>query len=188
MRRVSGILLIVSFLLHLLGVFMFSSSPLFTETRAYVNWERGLLMAAFVIAALGVSLLEIVLREVNVPVVVPVLARLGATAFLIGATVAIVTEAIALVGETGRMSGQGATAALVVVMVVMLFAAEAMLGWALARSGIVPAWVGWTVVAWNIGWFLVVLIFSPGDLYYPLLHFIPLLPIGITALVTRRTS
>src|SRR5215218_3755848 len=116
MRRVSGILLISSFVLHLVGVVMFSGRNVyywFAETRAFLNWERGLFMAAFLVSALGVSLLEIVLREVDAPALVAVLARLGATAFLIGATVAIVTEAASL-------SGQSAVAALVVVMVVVL--------------------------------------------------------------------
>ena len=179
MRRVSEILLIGSFVLHLVGVFMFNGRNVwFAETRAYLNWERGLFMAAFLVSALGVSLLEIVLREIDASALVAVLARLGATAFLIGATVAIVTEAASI-------SGQSSVGALLVVMVVVLFVAEAILGGALLRSGILPAWVGWTVVVWNIGWLVVLPIVSPRDIYYPVLHFIPLLPVGITALVAR---
>ena len=179
--RISGTLLIGSFALHLVGVIMFNGRNFldwFAETRAFLSWERGMFMAAFLVSALGVSLLELVLREVNAPVLVPVLARLGATAFLIGATLAIVTEALTL-------SGQSVVDALMVVMVVVLFVAEAILGGALVRSGILPAWVGWTVIAWNIGWLVVLPIVSPGDIYYPILHFVPLLPIGITALVAR---
>lgn len=181
MCRVSGILLIGSFVLQMVGVVMFNGRNLFdwfAETRAFLSWERGMFMAAFLVSALGVSLLELVLREVDAPALVPVLARLGATAFLIGATVAIVTEAASL-------SGQSATGALVVAMVVVLFVAEAILGGAFVRSGVLPAWVGWTVVVWNIGWLIVLPIVSPGDIYYPILHFIPLLPIGITVLVAR---
>ena len=179
--RISGTLLISSFALHLVGVIMFSGRNFFdwfAETRAFLNWERGMLMAAFLVSALGVSLLELALREADAPVLVAVLARLGATAFLIGATVAIVTEAVSL-------SGQSSVGALMVVMVVVLFVAEAILGGALVRSGILPAWVGWTLIVWNIGWLVVLPIVSPGDIYYPVLHFIPLLLIGITALVAR---
>ena len=173
--------LIGSFALHLVGVVMFNGRHFlnwFAETRAFLNWERGMFMAAFLVSAMGVSLLELVLHEVDAPTLVPVLARLGATAFLIGATVAIVSEAVSL-------SGQSGVEALAVVMVVVLFVAEAILGGALVRSGILPAWVGWIVMIWNIGWLVVLPIVSPGDLYYPILHFLPLLPIGITALVAR---
>jgi len=69
---------------------------------------------------------------------------------------------------------------LLVVMVVMLFGAEALLGGALLTTGLVPAWIGWTTVIWNLGWPVLLLIVSPGDLYYPILHAIPLLLIGIS--------
>ena len=39
--------------------------------------------------------------------------------------------------------------------------------------------VGWTMVVWNVGWLVLLPIVSPGDLYYPILHAIPLLLIGI---------
>lgn len=52
-------------------------------------------------------------------------------------------------------------------------------------SGLLPAWVGWTMVAWNIGWLIVLPIFTPSNMYYPFVHFLPWLLIGIALLVAR---
>jgi hypothetical protein len=41
------------------------------------------------------------------------------------------------------------------------------------------AWIGWTMLAWNLGWLIVLPLVSPGDRYYPILHFVPLLLIGV---------
>jgi hypothetical protein len=50
----------------------------------------------------------------------------------------------------------------------------------------VPGWVGWGVVAWNIGLLIVLVGFSPGgDIYYPAAHFLPLVFIGVVLLVIR---
>jgi hypothetical protein len=160
------------------GVVMFTRREVngVFATATYFNWERGLLMAAYIASALGVSILEIALREAKASV----LGRLGVTAFLMAAVIAVVVE-----GELAR--GQDPGPALGVVMVAMLFVAEAMLGGALILSGIFRAWVGWSVVAWNVGWPMILPIVRPGDYYFPILHFLPLLLIGIIALVPRTT-
>ncbi|HEY5987698.1 MAG TPA: hypothetical protein VIV12_15180, partial [Streptosporangiaceae bacterium] len=76
--------------------------------------------------------------------------------------------------------------ALMVVAVLLLFGAGALLGAAILASRLVPAWVGWAAVIWNVAWpavlptlWGVLPIVSPGDLYYPVLHAIPLLLISI---------
>ena len=74
-----------------------------------------------------------------------VLAGLGTTAFLIAAVFVVIVEARFL-------AGRSSTTQLVYVMVVLRFVAEVILGAALLRSGLTRAWVGWTAVAWNIGW------------------------------------
>jgi hypothetical protein len=176
-RTTSGILLIVSFVLHLGGVLLFTAKfyGWYIETRTYLIWERGLFMAAYAAAAPAVALLEIVLRDAGAAV----LARLAATVFVMAAVLALVAEAASL-------SQQGSIAALVVVMVVLLFIAEAICGGALLKCGVVPAWIAWTMIAWNIGWLLVLPIVSPADIYYPILHFLPLLLVGIP--LARRRS
>ena len=97
-----------------------------------------------------------------------ILGRLAATAFPMAAGVALVMEAL-----------DQAPPALVVVAVLLLFGAEALLGAATLVSRLVPAWVGWTTVAWNVACPAVLAIVSPGDIYYPALHAIPLLLISI---------
>jgi hypothetical protein len=176
--RISGALLIAGFLLNVGGVVMYTRRAVngVFATATYFNWERGLLMAAYIVSALGVAVLEIVLREAKVLV----LARLGATAFLIAAIIAVVAE-----GEIAN--GQDPGTALGVVMVAMLFVAEAMLGGALILSAIFRAWVGWAVLVWNIGWPTILPIVRPGDYYFPILHFLALLLIGITALVPAHS-
>ena len=170
-RRLSAILLIVSFVLNVGGVLLYGGRITygwFVETTTLLTWERGLFIAFYIVAALGVALLEIVLREAGA-VVLP---RLGTTAFLMA-------TAAAIVAETAFLSGLGSMTPLLVVMVVMLFGAEALLGGALLTTGLVPAWIGWTTVIWNLSWPVLLLIVSPGDLYYPILDAIPLLLIGI---------
>jgi hypothetical protein len=73
--RISGALLIIGFLLNAGGVVMYTRRAVngVFATATYFNWERGLLMAAYIVSALGVSILEIALREAKVSV----LTRLG---------------------------------------------------------------------------------------------------------------
>ncbi len=176
-RNICAILLIVSSALDLISNLMYTGRDKlkwFVGTPTYVKWERGALIAAFVIAALGVALFEIVLREAGETI----LARLGATAFLIGAVIGIVVEA-SFLSEGVSMP------ALMVAMVAVLFVAQAILGGALLASSLLPAWIGWTVVVWSIGWLIVLPIVSPRDIYYPILHFFPPLLIGVMLLVVH---
>ena len=116
-RRSSGLLLLAAFGLNLGGVVMYSAGTAYgwvVETPTYHAWERGLFMAAFVVAALGVAVLKLALGIAGAAV----WPRLAAATFLMGSTVALVAEAASL-------SGQRETAALMVVMVLMLLGAAA---------------------------------------------------------------
>jgi hypothetical protein len=169
--RLSGLLLIAAFVLNMGGVVLFSGSQIyrwFIDSPTLLAWERSMFIAAYVAAALGIGLLEMVLRDTSAAV----LARLGSTAFLMAAVVALVVEAAFL-------GGRASTSRPVNIMVVLLFVAEATLGAALLRSGAVRAWIGLAVLVWNVGWLVVLPVVSPGDIYYPILHFVPLLLIGI---------
>jgi hypothetical protein len=128
-------------------------------------------MGSYLAAALGTAVLEPAPGEAGAAI----LGRLAATAFPMAAGVALVMEAL-----------NQAPPALVVVSVLLLFGAEALLGAATLASRLVPAWVGWTAVIWNVAWpavlptlWGVLPIVSPGDFYYPVLHAIPLLLISI---------
>jgi hypothetical protein len=178
-RRVSGGLIIIAFILHLGAVVLFNGREFlnwFDGTPALFAWERGLLIAAYGAAALGVAVLESALH----PTVRGVLGRLACTGFLIAAVLAIIAE-------TSFLSGDTAQTALVVVMVIAFFLAEVILGWSLIGSGVASPWIGWVVLLWNLGWLALLVAVVPDDLYYPILHFLPLLLIGIGLVRQART-
>lgn len=97
---------------------------------------------------------------------------LSATAFLIAAVLAIIVESSILGGGSGETP-------LVDVTVNALFLAGVVLGWALVGPGGIPDWIGWVVAVWNVGWLVTFVAVSPQDRYYPILHFLPLLVVGI---------
>jgi hypothetical protein len=96
------------------------------------------------------------------------------------ASVALVMEAVTINGAEPY--------ALIVVAVLLLFGAELLLSAAVLASRLVPAWVGWAAVVWNVAWPAILPIVSPGDPYYPILHAIPLLMISIPLIQPGRKS
>jgi hypothetical protein len=169
-RRVSGLLLLLAIVLTLGGVVMYSLGTEYGwvgETPTYHAWERALFMSSYVAAALGTAVLEPALAEAGAAI----LGRLAAIAFPMAASVALVMEAVTINGPEPY--------ALIVVAVLLLFGAEALLSAAVLASRLVPAWVGWAAVIWNVAWPAILPIISPGDPYYPILHAIPLLMISI---------
>jgi hypothetical protein len=62
---------------------------------------------------------------------------------------------------------------------------QALFGIAILRTGFLPAWVGWATVIWNLGWLVILPIARPRDIYYPWLHFVAPLIIGIMLLLGR---
>jgi len=86
MRRAAGLLLVFGFAANLAGVVMFSmrnGSLGLEPTPGFINYERGLIVAAVVLTALGFAMLEGALRDSNGHV----LARIGATAYLFAGVV-----------------------------------------------------------------------------------------------------
>jgi hypothetical protein len=176
-RTACAILLILSSLLDITSNSMWYSRNRgkgLTATATYLAWERGLLITAYVLAALGVSALELVLNTAGATL----LPRLATAVLLIGVVVAVVVEA-------AYLTAQRPTPGLEYVMVVVLFVGEALVGGALLAGGVLPVWVGWTVVVWNIGWLAALTIFNPRDIYYPVLHFFSPLLIGAALLLAR---
>jgi hypothetical protein len=171
LRQVGGLLLLVAFGLNLGGVVLYSAGPEFgwvVETLPYHAWERALFMGSYIVAALAVTVLVPALGEAGAAI----LSRLAATTFPMAVAVALVMEAL-------DFGGPGAPRALVLTAVLLLFGAGALLGGALVASRIVPAWIGWVTIVWNVAWPAALSIVSPGDLYYPILHAIPWLLIGL---------
>lgn len=176
-QRAAGVFLVLAFLPMLAGVVMYVNrnfvpgevspgGPLSGE--AYVVWERSFLMAAVVLTALGLMVLEGGLKGSGGEV----LARVGAGAYLFAAVLLVTAEALGL--------GQGATNvyALFVIYVLLAFLAQAAIGGALLQSGPLPAWIGWTTVVWNLGWLVLLPLVTSGDIYFPVLHHLMPLIIG----------
>lgn len=176
-RSASGALLISGAMLAFIGAALFglggangASSPLFVPTRGFI-------LAAVITNALGLALLESLLRDAGERV----LSRVALIAMLIAAVLAVVQEALLLDGRVYVDS-------LDRVYVVLAFLSQSAFGWALLRTRLLPTWVGRMTIGWNLGWFALLLMVSVGNRpdYYPVLHqFAPLL-IGIALIRHRR--
>ena len=98
------------------------------------------------------------------------------TIFLIGAI--LVTAA-----ETFSLSRQAWAYAPIVVSVILAFLGQAVFGMSLLQTGLLPAWIAWATIFWNLGWLVILPIARPHDMYYPWLHYVAPLLIGIALLL-----
>lgn len=178
MKRTAGVLMIAAQVPMALGLSLFigrngveGGAP---QSPALFMWERGGWLAAVFLTALGLIPLEGALQETKGRV----LARLGASAYFFGAVLVVVAEAMPLPRDQSSYP-------LIVIYVVLAFLGQAAVGIALLQSTLLAAWVGWITIVWNIGWLVALSIFSPDDLYYPILHHMMPLLIGIMLLVRR---
>lgn len=175
--RVAGVLLAACFFVFLVGGMMFwarngmAGQP--APSFAYLALERGCVMAAAVITAIGLLLLAPLVGAARGDALLP--ARVAA------ATYAIAT-ALLLVAEVGLLRSGRFPYALVVAYVVLAFLAQATLGVILLRTGFLPSWIGWVAIAWNLAWPVALAIVSPSDIYFPVLHHVLPLLIGIALL------
>ncbi|KRE22392.1 hypothetical protein ASG80_10720 [Agromyces sp. Soil535] len=140
----------------------------------YIAWERGFVIAAVLVSVLGLALLEQLLRDAGA-VILP---RLAFVTYLVGAIVLISAEAFVIAGR-GYLEPQ------IVLFVVLACLAQAAYGVALVQSRLVAAWVGWLTIAWNVGALGILALLFP-NVYYPVLHFIAPVIIGIALLLPRR--
>jgi hypothetical protein len=175
-RAATGDVLIAGFAANLAGVLMFlfrgglKSGP--PPSPSYFVWERGFLMGSVILTAIGLMLLEGYLQSTNGYV----LARAGAAAYLIGAVLVVAAEAVTL------KPGSPNLYPLMAVYVVLALLAQALVGAALLQAGLLPAWVGWVTILWNVTWLVVLPLTSAQDMYYPILHHFMPLVIGIALL------
>jgi hypothetical protein len=174
-RQLTASLLILCFLVFLVGCILFIGRAIWkwptAQTPTYLIWERSFIMTAVLITALGLTLLENLLRDAGDPFI----ARLGLLTYLIGAIVVIVAETTLI--STGRSAY-----AQIVFYVVVAFLAQAAFGLSLLRTGLVAGWVGWATIIWNLGWLVVLPLVTPHDIYFPVLHHVAPLFIGIVLL------
>ena len=168
-QRTAGALLVAAILPLALGLFLFNRKWAGAPDNATLFvWEKGFIVAAVVLTALGFTLLEATLHKTNGRV----MARLGASAYFFGAVLLVAAEA-------RRLSA----GPLLIVYVVLALLGQAAIGRALLQSNLLPAWIGWTTIAWNLGLLIVLPIVTPGDIYYPIAHHLMPLLIGVPLLM-----
>lgn len=177
-RTVGASLLIACFGIFSIGGVMYAGRAMWgwplQETTAYLRWERAFIIAAIVATVLGLVLLEDLLRAAGDTY----LARLGMVAFLFAAGQAVVAEGLYLGKNDWHYP-------LIVVYAVIGFVAQAAFGVALLQTNLVSAGVGWATILWNIGWLVMLVIFSRNNIYFPVLHHVAPLIIGIALLSTN---
>lgn len=175
-RSAAASLLIVCMIIFTVSGMLFTGRSFWkwqvAATPAYLRWERGFVIAAVLATALGLALLD----DMLVAAGAGVLARIGMVTYLFGAVVVVVAE-------TAYLSSGEWNSAQVVLYIVLAFLGQAIFGVALLQTGLVAAWAAWATIIWNLGWLLVMLIVRPREMYYPVLHHVAPLLIGIALLV-----
>lgn len=143
--------------------------------RSHAHWvvERSSILSGVVLIAIGFTLLESAFQNTAGYV----LANIGATAYFFGGVLVVAAEALMLTLRYEKVQG------LIVIYVVMAFLAQAAIGGAVIQSELLAAWIGWATILWNIAWLIVLSIFSRRDMYYPILHYVMPLVIGIALLL-----
>jgi hypothetical protein len=176
-ERGAGSFLLLSVVAVVVGSVMFflrggMTTDIPTTPSPNYTWERGFILAAAVLAAIGFMLLEMRLQDSGGRV----LARTGAVAYLFGGILVAVAEALDV------SQGHTLTHMLIAVYVILALLAQAAIGGALVQSRLLPAWIGWAAIGWNVLWLVVLPLTSAGDMYYPILHHVAPLVIGIASL------
>lgn len=143
------------------------------RSRAHFVWERSFIMGSTILAAIGFVILAAALQNQKGFV----FALVGAVGSLFGGVLVVAAEALSLTIDFEKMLP------IVNVYVILAFLSQAAIGLALLQSGITAAWVGWVCIAWNLGWLVAIPLLSPHDIYYPILHSVMPLMIGIALLV-----
>lgn len=175
LERSAGVFLVLSFVTSFTGVMMFwlrdgvSGAP--PPSTTYLAWERSFLMAAAVLAVIGFGLLAESLHATGGRL----LAHIGMIAYVFAGILLVTAEALSLGGERAYYP-------LLVCAVVMTFLAQATFGGALRQAGMLAPWIGWATILWNLAWLVVLPIVTPGDIYFPVLHYPLPLVIGIALL------
>lgn len=172
----AGLLLLLGFVANFAGVLMFwwrdgtSGAP--PPSASFYLWERTLILTAVVPTAIGFMLLTGYLNNTAGHV----LASIGALAYFFAAILLVIAETLALRLEYKTVYP------LMIIYVVMAFLAQALLGGALRQAGLLAVWIGWATICWNLGWLLILPVITPQDIYFPVLHHLMPLFIGVALL------
>ena len=172
---VAGWLLILSAIIFVPSGLLFTGRVILkwpaAQSKSYLYWERGLVMTAVLVATLGLVLLERLLENASDRVLPPV----AMTIFLSAAVLVLAAESFGLKLDEYMYAP-------VVASVILAFIGQALFGAAILRTGFLPAWVGWAAVVWSLAWLVILPIARPHDMYYPWLHYVAPLIIGVALL------
>lgn len=173
--RLTGMLLILSSVIFMVAATFFTIRFIWElpigRTLTFFLWERVFVIAALLAALLSFTLLRKVLEAAGDGI----LASIAWVLFLVAAVLAVVAETISFPSEDIVYPP-------IVAYVVLSFLAQAVFGMALLRTGVLPTWVGWVTVTWNLAMLIFLIVTKPQDMYYPWLHYIAPLLIGISLL------
>ncbi len=174
--RAAGALLLLGSMVLFPGLIMFwirggqrGGAP---PSRAYYVWERSLIMAAVVLTAIGFILLDRTLENTNGHL----LARIGAAVYLVAGILGVAAEAFSL-----RL-GYGTLYRVVTIYVVLAFVSQVAIGASSLQAGLLATWVGWVTIVWNLAWLVILPLITPRDIYFPVLHHVAPLLIGVALL------
>lgn len=176
-RSGAASLMILGFVVFGVGGILYTGRAMWQwpagQTPRYLLWERGFVIAALLLNVLGLVLLEAMLHDDSS------MARLGMVTYVFAAVIVVVAETTYL---SKRESTREWAYPQVVLYVVLAFLAQAAFGVALLQTELVAGWAGWVTIIWNLAWLVILPIFSPRDIYYPVLHHVAPLLIGIALL------
>ena len=172
----AGWLLILSGLIFLPGALLYTSRVIWKRTTGtnpvYRYWERGFVIAAVVVVVLGWGLLERLLEAFGDSILAPS-----------GLIILLLSAGLVLTAELHNLSKQDWLQSLIVGHVVLAFLAQAVFGASLLQTDLLPGWVGWATIIWTLGMLVYLPAFKPRDIYYPWVHYVAPLMIGIGLLV-----
>lgn len=175
MNTLSASLLILGFVIFTIGGVLFAGRAFLKwqieATTSYLIWERGLVIIGVLLNVVGLALLEEMLQAAGDSF----LARAGMVTYFFGAVIVVSAET-AYLGKRDWVYPQ------IVLYVIMAFIAQAAFGAALLQTGLVVGWVGWATILWNVTWLSIMLLVRPRDIYFPVLHHVAPLIIGIALL------
>lgn len=175
-RRAGGLFLVLGFVVNLIGVLMFNFSSgilgSIPRTTTFIMWERSLFALSVVLTIIGFVFLKRYLEASKGSV----FAKIGAGIYLFAGVLIVVAEILSITLRYRQTYG------VVTAYVILAFMAQACIGIALLQSGMVASWIGWGAILWNVAWLLVLPLISPRDIYFPILHHLIPLMIGIALL------
>lgn len=172
---VAGWLLILSGVIFLPAGILYTGRAIWkwtvAQSHSYLSLERSMVITAFTSLALGLLLLERLLEANGETILSP-----------LGMAITLTGTVLLFMAETFFLSKNEWIYAAVVTFVILSLLGQGMFGLSVLYTGLLAAWVGWVTVIWSLAWLLILPIARPQNMYYPWLHFVTPLLIGIALL------